>query len=128
MLDINYKKRLTIYIFFTIFTLIFGIIYEQYSHEVYSKYMMYAFLIPFIGLIISYIFKVFKINISKISFDLLDMTIMTFTIGSIIKGVLEIYGTSSKYINCYLYAGIVLTILFLVSLFIKNLKGGSYEK
>ena len=131
MSDINYKKRLELYIIFTIFTLLFGIIYEQFSHEIYSNYMMYAFAIPLVVLIISYLLKIFKANIYKISLDLFDAAIMTFTVGSLTKGVLEIYGTTNEYIYCYLYAGIVLIILFFISILIKKhkgLRGGSYGK
>ena len=120
MSDINYKKRLELYIIFTIFTLLFGIIYEQFSHEIYSNYMMYAFAIPLVVLIISYLLKIFKANIYKISLDLFDAAIMTFTVGSLTKGVLEIYGTTNEYIYCYLYAGIALIILFFISILIKK--------
>ena len=31
---------------FAIFIAVFGAIYEKFSHEVYSYYMIYAFMIP----------------------------------------------------------------------------------
>ena len=111
MSDINHKRRFRLYLIITIFTLAFGIIYEQFSHGVYSKYMMYAFAIPLLGLIASYLLKLFKCDLSKISLDLFDSSIATFTFGSIVKGVLEIYGTSNKYVNLYLYVGIILAVL-----------------
>ena len=120
MSDINHKIRFKLYLIFTIFTFAFGIIYEQFSHGVYSKYMMYAFTIPLLGLIASYLLKRLKRDISKISLDLLDMSIATFTFGSIVKGVLEIYGTSNQYVNLYLYAGIIMAVLSVLSMLKKK--------
>ena len=45
-------KKSLIYLGISVFVFIFGQIYEYFSHGVYSSYMMYAFLIPFIGLFI----------------------------------------------------------------------------
>lgn len=99
MLDI--KKEIRFYLIFTIITLIFGIIYELFSHNVYSNYMIYAFIIPLILGIIHIIF------IDKIKNYTYKSGIITLTIGSIINGILEIYGTSNNLVYVYLVLGIV---------------------
>lgn len=87
-------------------TLVFGLIYEQFSHEVYSFYMMYAFIIPIIGLLL--------IRLIKIDSEIFDMGIVTITIFSILKGVFEIIGITNKYVIIYLIVGIILIIMSIV--------------
>lgn len=43
------KKNL-FYLFLSLFVLVFGQIYEHFSHGVYSNYMIFAFLFPLLGL------------------------------------------------------------------------------
>ena len=43
------KKTLS-YLFLSLFVLLFGQIYEHFSHGVYSNYMIFAFLFPLLGL------------------------------------------------------------------------------
>ena len=105
MLDI--KKDIKFYSIFTIFTLIFGIIYELFSHQVYSNYMIYAFIIP---LLLGIIYIIFKELINK---DIYKLSVITFTIGSILKGILDIYGTTNNLIYVYLIVGIILLLLSL---------------
>ena len=109
ILDIKTKTKH--YIVGIICTLVFGFIYEQFSHEVYSYYMMYAFIIPIVGLII--------IRLLKIDSELFDMGVVTVTIFSILKGVFEIIGITNKYIIIYLVVGL---LLITISLIIKLLK------
>lgn len=109
ILDIKTKTKH--YIVGIICTLVFGFIYEQFSHEVYSYYMMYAFIIPIVGLII--------IRLLKIDSELFDMGVVTVTIFSVLKGVFEIIGITNKYIIIYLVVGL---LLITISLIIKLLK------
>ena len=102
ILDINDLKRENIFIIgFSIFTLVFGIIYEMFSHGVISLFMILAFLIPLINLITNIIFINRKIKITKLSKNFFSMSIYTFTFFSVIKGVLDIYGTTNNLIIIY---------------------------
>ena len=120
ILDI--KKTSIKYLFISLLTLIFGFIYELFSHEVYSNYMIFAFLIPLIGgsviFLILYILKINNTNILAI--NCYHSLIATLTIESIIKGILDIYGTTNYLLNCYIYAGITLTIITFILLIIKR--------
>ena len=100
----------------TLFILLFSIIYESFSHGVYSAYMTFAFLFPLIGCFIFIIFK----NISYLSSNFINISIITFTLYSIIHGVLDIYGTTNKLINVYLYLGIIALVVTFISFFIKK--------
>lgn len=80
------------------FCALFGGIYEVYSHGVYSYSMIYAFAIPLVmgaipSLVMAMLSRPCKVSVS---FDLYIFAIATATVESILKGVLEIYGTSSR--------------------------------
>lgn len=113
-LDTKYlKKQSIVYIFITIFCYIFAKVYELYSHGVYSAFMSNAYLIPLIfGAIVSLIQSVSgKTKIyNRVSVNLYNASIATFTVYSILRGVLEIYGTTNSLINVYVYVGIVLLV------------------
>ena len=103
MLDI---KNIKYYSIFTISTFVFGMIYELFSHDVYSNYMIFAFLIPLI-------LGIFNIIFDKYIHEYLFKSgVITLTIGSIIKGVLDIYGTSNDLVYIYLF-GIILLVISL---------------
>lgn len=107
------KKRQAVriagnYIAASLFCALFGAVYELFSHEVYSYSMIYAFAIPLAGGALPFLavamghIRRFRGRISR---SLYHAAIMTFTIGSIMKGVLEIYGTTSALLPAYWIAG-----------------------
>ncbi|MBR1416933.1 MAG: hypothetical protein IJ572_03860 [Bacilli bacterium] len=113
MLDI--KKKINKYIIFTLITLLFSIIYELFSFNVLSLYMLLAFLIPLFGLIIYLVmYKINKVNYN--SLRILDLSLVTLTLGSIIKGILDIYGTTNYLIYIHLILGIILFIISIIIL------------
>ena len=106
-------KKSLIYFGISIFVFIFGQIYEYFSHGVYSCYMMFAFLIPFIGLFIPSLLNnlILKRKITDNVTLPWKCGIATLTVGSIYKGVLEIYGTSGTFEQVYLIIGSLLCII-----------------
>ena len=124
-LDIDiFKKTSKKYLLFSIFCLVFSLIYESFSHNVYSNYMIFSFLIPLImGTLIFYILYKFKLNyyINNFSYITYNMSIATFTIGSIIMGFLEIYGTTNSLTKIYAIVGIVTLIISIISVVLKKL-------
>lgn len=113
-LDINYfKKQTIVYFLISIFLMVFGLIYEQFSHDVYSNYMIYAFAIPqVIGMLPSMLFSfsIVKKLPNRTSVNLHNAAIATITVYSIIRGILEIYGTTNSLINWYIYIYIIFEI------------------
>ena len=126
ILDI--KRTIIKYIFFTIFILVFGQIYEHFSFGVISNYMIYAFLIPLIlGLLINTIIYFTKIVPSKTGSCLYNNGIITLTVGSILRGVLDIYGTTNMYLKIYLYAGVLLIIAGIILYIINIIKNYTFK-
>ena len=119
-LDINKQKK--IYLISTIFTLVFGIIYELFSHGVISIYMIFAFIIPLLGYLLYLLIdkKIIKIKTNINSAILLECGIFTLTIGSIIAGVLEIFGTTNIKVYFYLFIGILLILFSIVVQLFQN--------
>lgn len=89
---------------------LFGAVYEIFSHEVYSYPMIYAFAIPLAGGALP--FLAFAAGLLKqwrfpgtISRSLYHAGIAALTIGSIMRGILEIYGTTNMLLWAYWIAG-----------------------
>ena len=103
-----YLKTAYVYLLISLFCALFGAVYELFSHEVYSFYMIYAFVFPLVGGVLPFLLmamgKLF-INSSAVSCNLYHAGIATLTIGSILTGIVEIYGTTNTLIRIYWMAG-----------------------
>ncbi len=111
------------YLLVSLFCALFGAVYESYSHEVYSYYMIYAFVFPLIGgtfmfSVLSFVKPVKYPN--AVSRSLYHSGIAALTVGSLVRGVLDIYGTTNILAEVYWYVGFTLVgtsiIIFLCSL------------
>ena len=101
-----------IYLGFTLFIGLFSAVYEHFSFGVYSPYMMLAFLIPFVlGFLPAFILAYSNLRIGRLASNLQYAGVLTLTIGMIIQGVLEIYGTTNQLTICYFLGGSILIIL-----------------
>ncbi len=114
------EKQLKLHLLFniigTVFLALFGAIYEIFSHEVYSYFMLYAFAIPLTMGVLPYSILLFKEKYPDRRFlNLWNTAIATFSIGSIFAGVLAIYGTTNSLIIAYPIAGAVMVLLSLFS-------------
>lgn len=119
------KKAVT-FLWITIFCVFFGAVYEHYSHQVYSYYMIYAFVFPLIGGVLPWLTLSFHVKIKMpgaICRNEWHAGIATCTVGSIFQGIIEIYGTTSPYTKIYWILGITLLFLGLLS-YIIELSGG----
>ena len=113
------RREIMAYLISFIFVLLFGQIYEIFSHNVYSNFMMFACIIPVIGLIITSIIYLSRIKSSSKGRLFIGLSLITLTIWMIINGVLEIYGTTNKLVNIYPIITIILILIALIS-FIGN--------
>ncbi len=104
----------------TLCCIIFAMIYNHFGHGVYSFYMTYMFLLPLVlgggvyGLML--ILPQIK-EVSRLPFNLYNSGVATLTIGSLLKGIFEIAGTSSPYVVVYWLVGtlmIVFSVLMVV--------------
>lgn len=85
---------------------LFGAVYERFSHEVYSYWMIYAFAFPLmLGAIPGAVFLRKSYAPGEWAIRLWNAAVFTWTTGSVFKGVLEIYGTTNRLISVYWAAG-----------------------
>ena len=111
-------KKTIQYLLLSVFVFVFAQIYEYFSHGVYSNYMLYAFLIPFLGLSVpSFLLHSLKKAIPTNSRFLWKCGIATLTVGSIYKGILEIYGTNGYFEIPYLFIGVAFCIVAGITVF-----------
>ena len=123
--DIKVKKSIRtafVYLLVSLFCILFGAVYELFSHEVYSYYMIYAFVFPLAGG--SLPFCTLCLTRSSrypctVARELYHTGIATLTVGSIVQGILEIYGTSSSLIDLYWYIGPLFTLSGIAYCFIQ---------
>lgn len=114
------QKKAFIYLLCTIFCAFFGAVYEAFSFGVFSYYMIYAFAVPLLlGTLPLFIAGLWgKKCPDDPTLNLWDCGVAVLTVGCIIKGVLEIYGTTNRLLTAYPAAGTV----FLVSAFISHIR------
>ncbi len=88
----------------SLLVLVFGIIYEHFSHNVFSGYMMFAWVILLAGgavpclLAARLIRKEVPLTLSR---QLYLSGIAALTVGSLFRGVLDIYGTTNHLLIFY---------------------------
>ena len=114
-LDINEIKFK--YLVSSVIVLIFGNVYEYFSHGVISNYMIFAFLFSFVSYLLYLLInkRIIKKLPNNMSNNLFGGSIATLTIYSILHGVLDIYGTTNSKIYLLLIFGIVLLISSIIS-------------
>ena len=112
----KFVKRSVIYFCISMFCALFGWVYEMFSHGVYSNYMMYAFLFPLIGgTLYNLTLYCLRFRLQRgLSLIFYNTGIAALTIGSIVRGILYIYGTDNILANVYRYAGVILVCLGVV--------------
>ena len=110
----NNRKVSMIYTSVSVIVLVFSIVYEIFSHGVISYYMIFAFLFPLLlGAGPFFLFGLSMINYypPRLSYDLYHSGVASLTVGSIMCGVLDIYGTTSNLLKYYFIVGCILILL-----------------
>lgn len=106
-----FLKRLIGYLYFAAFLFVFQLIYNIFAHGVTSTYMTYAFLIPLsIGgfrVLIDYLTTTSTI----FSLRIWQMGIVTLSVGSLLHGAFDIYGSSNELVPTFFYAAVLLFVL-----------------
>ncbi len=110
-------KQMVIMLGGTVFTAVFGAIYELFSHQVYSYFMIYAFAVPLALGVIPYAISLLRGKMFTQTFaSLWNRGVATLTVGSVFTGVLEIYGTTNRLICIYPAAAAVLLLAGILSI------------
>lgn len=107
------EKLVFTYLIVTLLCAGFGAVYEFFSHGVYSYYMLYAFMIPFLGgTVYFYCILYFRSKIPRsIARRFQHFGILTLTVGCMVCGMLEIYGTTNHLVNIYFIVGGIFLVI-----------------
>jgi len=102
-----------VYLLVSIVCAAFGAIYELFSHEVYSYFMLYAFLFLLIGGTLPFfVLACSRVRLpDEIACGLYHAGIAALTVGSLFTGVLDIYGTTNRLTAVYWIVGAGLVVL-----------------
>lgn len=116
-------KTAFVYLLLSLFLVLFGAVYEVFSHEVYSFYMLYAFVFPLAGGVLPFSILCLRganryppVGARR----LYHCGIATLSAGSVMQGVLEIYGTTNTLVQWYWIMGAGLTVLSILLYAIKS--------
>ena len=112
----NKKKTFYSYFISSVLLFIFQWIYHHFSHGVTSQALRWVWVIPMVGGAFLFIFKkILNTFQNRLAFNLFNTGLTSYIVGMILKGILEIAGTSSPYIGIYPMIGM---IILGISLFI----------
>ena len=95
----------------------FAAIYELFSHQVYSRFLIFAFMIPLFGGVLPYSLLLGNQRSEKpgiLAQCLYNSGLATLTAGSVFQGILEIYGTTSHLSIVYWTVGFSLSMFGLI--------------
>ena len=122
----RYAAVMGTYLLCTVLCALFGAVYERFSHGVWSYFMVYAFAFPLLlGLMPFFLLqKKGRPFPGLLSADFIHAGVAALTAGSILKGILDIYGTASPLLlPCWIAGGVLCLSGWLLALRgIRNLK------
>lgn len=111
------KKGLVRYANVSTLCLLFSFVYEQFSHQVYSGYMVGLFAIPLVLGVVPRVIMIVKPALDRggpWAKTVHAFAVATLITGSLLQGIVEIYGTTSGAIKYYFIAGCVLLLVSLI--------------
>ena len=106
------------FLFAAVGVAIFSAIYELFSHQVYSNFLVFAFLFPLLGGFAPYSLLLRNPRLQRpgiLARCLYNSGLSTLTAGSIFQGILEIYGTTNHLSILYWAVGFALLALGLTA-------------
>lgn len=118
-------KTGTVYLLAALLCALFGAVYEQFSHGVYSYFMIYAFLIPLTAGAFPFCLAALcasPVMPGRLALNCYHSGIAAWTVGCIFQGALEIYGTSNRGVSVYWCAGTIFTVLGLIFFLVRLIK------
>lgn len=101
----NTRTTVIVYMVSTLFLITFNSIYSLFGHGVSSPYMSYAFAYSLVlGVGGFLLLGLLKLE-NRIAYNLYNAGIATLTIGSVLRGIIEIAGADSIYPAIYFAVG-----------------------
>lgn len=105
-------RTVRMYAVLAAFCAVFGFVYEQFSHGVFSPFMGYLFLFPLLGGAVPFLllyllpFPRLPGTASRYAYH---SGLAALTVGSCLTGVFDIYGTTAPLAGVYWWAGAAFT-------------------
>ncbi len=95
---------------------VIGLVYEIFSHGVWSVFMVGAFAVPLaLGVLPNLFIALFRMKTPGMAAEnLYACGVATLTLGSLLTGVLQIYGTTNDLIQYYWLVGIGFALLGII--------------
>ena len=90
--------------------LVFSVIYAQFSHGVASPFMTWLFAIPALGGVVEVVACTVA-QPDRFALNAYRSGVAALAVSSCLRGIFEIAGTASPYVNWYVAAGIALVAL-----------------
>lgn len=114
------KRTAVVYLLVTLLCVLFGAVYEHFSHGVYAYFMLYAFVFPLAGGALPFVGLAFYGNAlpGRIACNLYHSGIAALTVGSLFQGALDIYGTTNRLMLVYWIAGALFLFLGMAAYFV----------
>jgi hypothetical protein len=107
----NTKTTVKIYVFTILFCIVFNYIYSLFGHGVSSPFMSYAFIFSLVLGVVGFI-VLGQLNLhNRIAYNLYNAGIATLTVGSILRGIIDIAGADTTYPVYYFLIGAVLVVI-----------------
>ena len=108
----NEKKLLNAYLIAVAFCSVFSVIYEAFAKGIISVWMLGMPLFPLLlGAVPALIIERRKVAISDWALQLWNCGVITLTVGSMMNGIFEIFGTYFDMFNIFAISGGVLLVL-----------------
>ncbi|MBQ8928361.1 MAG: hypothetical protein IJ055_08850 [Oscillospiraceae bacterium] len=120
-MDRKLLRQVLLHMGLTVWFAFFGAVYEHFSHEVYSYWMLYAFALPLVLGALPYGICLWRAYFpGERVIRLWDAAILTWTVGAVFQGVLDIYGTTNSLVAVYPVAGALLAVAAAVMCFVQK--------
>ncbi len=109
-------RTASVYTGISLFTALFGAIYEHFSFGVYSYFMIYAFEVPLITALLYLQCGMFsKHQPTALTNRYAASAVAAITTGMAATGVVQLYGTENRLLFIYYIAGAMFLILSVIS-------------
>jgi hypothetical protein len=104
------QRRTLVYVCASAFFALFGAVYEHFGHGVWSYYMVYAFAVPLFCGALPWALSAAGVipPPGRLSSRFQTYAVAVLTLGCLLRGVLDIYGTSNRLMVLYAAAGLCL--------------------
>lgn len=105
------KKTASIYLFTTLFCIALNYVYSLFGHGVSSPFMSYAFIFSLVLGVVGFILLGWLDLDNRVAFNLYNAGIATLTVGSILRGIIDIAGADTTYPFFYFFVGTVFVVV-----------------